>query len=98
VFVRFGTSVVQIPLVVRATQLHGSVRDVALEGRSSGLFRTTNATVDAGIVITAAIEEDRGDLRSAAFDEVHYAGSPAAVIARSTCLPQRVEGRPLART
>jgi hypothetical protein len=97
VFVRFGASVVQIPLTVRAVQQHGSVRDIALDGRSNGLFRTANAAVDAGVVINAAIEEDGGDLRSATFDEVHYAGSPAAVVARSTCLVQRVEQHPLAR-
>lgn len=97
VFVRFGRSIVQIPLRVRATQVRGSVRDVALEGRSSGIFSTANAAVAAGIVINAGIETDGGDLRSASFDEVHFAGSPAAVVARSACTLQRVEQRPPSR-
>ncbi len=97
VFVRFGKSVVQIPLTVRATQVRGSLRDIALDGRSSGVYAAAGTAVAAGIVVTAAIEQDGDDLRSATFDEVHYAGTPPQIIARSSCVLQRAEQRPTTR-
>jgi hypothetical protein len=98
VFVRFGTSIVQVPLTVRATQFRGSHSDVALEGRSTGVLSAANSAVDAGIMIDAAIEQNGDDLSSATFDEVHYAGSPAQIISRSTCTLRRTEQRPATRT
>jgi hypothetical protein len=97
-FVRFGNSIVAVPLDVRATQTRGSVHDVALDGRSSGIFTVEGAAVDAGIRITAAIEQNGDDVRSATFDEVHYLGTPAQVVARSTCALRRAEETPTAGT
>ena len=97
VFVRFGNSVVQIPLDVRATQTRGKIRDIALDGRSAGVFSTGDAAVDAGILIGATVEEVAGVLHLATFDELHYAGTPAHVIARSTCVLQRAERPATAR-
>jgi hypothetical protein len=85
VFVRFGDSVVHIPLLVRAAQTQGDARDIALSGVSTGTFSDGTASVDAGIVINADVAADADDLRAARFEEVHYAGSPQRPIARSLC-------------
>jgi hypothetical protein len=98
IFVRFGASVVDIPLTLRATQTQGEVRSISLDGRSSGLYSDGNAAVAAGIILDASVETDAGDVRAATFDERNYAGTPARVISRSTCILQRTERQPATQT
>jgi hypothetical protein len=94
VLLQFGGSVVQVPLVVRMTQTHGNLRTTALSGTSTGVYATSDTAVDAGILINASVQQVGDDLHAATFDEVHYAGAPARVVARSTCtLNERAEKR-----
>lgn len=86
VFLQFGGSVVQIPLVARMTQTQGSLRTMSLSGTSKGVYADANGTaVDAGVIINARVQQVGGDLNAATFDEVHYLGIPARAVARSTC-------------
>jgi hypothetical protein len=89
VFVRFGNSVVQIPLVVAGVQKRGTIRTTALNGTSAGFYSGAGAPVDAGIIIAATVEEEDGELHAAVFDERHYIGTPANVVGRSTCVLRR---------
>jgi hypothetical protein len=98
VLLRFGASVVQVPLAVRSTETRGGVRTTALAGTSTGIFTTGDTAVDAGIVVNASIESSGDALRGATFDEVHYAGRPAHAIARSSCVLTRAPQPASART
>jgi hypothetical protein len=86
VFLQFGGSVVQVPLVVRMTQTHGSLRTTALSGTSRGVYAANDTAVDAGIVISASVQQVGDELHAATFDEIHYLGVPARAVARSTCI------------
>jgi hypothetical protein len=92
VFVRFGASVVRIPLTPQAIQTQGRSSEIALGGRSSGTFSIGDTSVDAGIIINATVAADAGELRGATFEEIHYLGTPTHVITRSTCVLQRMQG------
>jgi hypothetical protein len=89
VFVRFGTSVVQVPLVIAGVQTRGATRTIELNGTSAGFYSGAGAPVDAGIIIAATVEEQDGALHAAVFDERHYLGTPANVVGRSTCVLRR---------
>lgn len=93
VFVRFGNSVVSIPLHVTATQTHGDVRTAALTGVSTGIFSGGDASVNAGIVIEATVTQGADGLDAATFDERQYLAAPDNVVGRSTCVLQRAVGR-----
>jgi outer membrane protein assembly factor BamB len=91
VYVIFGGSVVRVPLGVRTDRVEGTARSIALLGESRGMLSNGTVAEDAGIVITAEVEERRGDLRAAAFDEVHYLGDVSHVVGRSTCTVARAQ-------
>lgn len=97
VFLRFGGSVVRVPLAVQTVAAHGSDRITALRGVSAGTFTDGETSAAAGIRIDATVEQQAGELRNATFDEIHYIGSTANIVARSTCLlrsaPQRATAR-----
>jgi hypothetical protein len=94
VSLQFGGSVVRVPLVVRMTQTHGSLRTTVLSGTSTGEYAGNLTAVDAGIVVSASVQEVGDELHAATFDEIHYLGVPARAVARSTCmLSERAEKR-----
>jgi hypothetical protein len=64
--------------------------------RAAGVRPVIQTAVAAGIVVSATLEQRGGDLSNATFDEVHCAGAPPRLLARSTCLLRRTEGRPAA--
>ncbi len=90
VSVRFGGSVVPISLRVSASQTRGRIHSTVLRGASAGLFSAGADAVNAGVLVDAAVQDDGGILSAAAFDEVHYLRAPSNVVARSTCVIQRV--------
>jgi hypothetical protein len=98
VFVRFGNSVVRVPLALSTTTTHGGVRRMMLEGTSAGVYTDGQVAAKAGVIIRAAIDAAGNDLRGASFDEVHYLGDPAHVIAHSTCILSRSQPTATART
>ncbi len=98
VFVRFGNSVVTIPLALSATQTQGEARRMIFGGATDGMLTNGATAVKAGIVINAVVDATGDNLRGASFDEVHYLGSPAHVIAHSTCILSHAEPTATART
>lgn len=91
VLLRFGASVVPVPLALRAVETQGMSRTVALAGTSSGTFDDGTTTAPAGAFVSAAVQTDGGGLRGAVFDEIRYVGSRENVVGRSTCMLQRAE-------
>ena len=98
VFLRFGTSVVRVPMTVLTVQTDGSARTTALRGVSAGTFTDGSAAAAAGIRIDATVQQQGGELRAAMFEEVHYIGSADNIVAHSTCLLRSAPRRATART
>jgi hypothetical protein len=89
VFVRFFSTVVNVPLHVQATHEQGGVRTISLDGAADGVLANgTNATA-AGVAIGATVTERDGILAAATFDEFQHVGSAQNIIARSTCILER---------
>jgi len=85
VFTVFGSTVVRVPLHVDAVHAAGNVRTVLLTGGSKGQLSNGTTAYDAGIAVSAKLDEDGGSMRDASFEQVQYIGSIDHPVGRSTC-------------
>jgi hypothetical protein len=83
-YLRFLDKVVAIPLTVKAQDTDGA-STLSFEGRDTGEISNGKTAIASGLLVRGKIEETRGAIETAAFDEATVAGSPAERISGTSC-------------
>jgi hypothetical protein len=83
-YVRFLDKIVAIPLTVNAQDTDGT-GVLSFEGRDSGEISNGQTALASGLLVRGKIEQTRGAIEMAVFEESSVAGSPAVRVGGTSC-------------
>jgi hypothetical protein len=83
-YIRFLDKIVAIPLKVDAQDTDGT-SVLSFEGRDTGEISNGTTAIASGLLVRGKIEQTRGAIEEAVFDESSVAGSPAERIGGTSC-------------
>jgi hypothetical protein len=83
-YIRFLDKVVAIPLTVKVQDADGT-STLTFHGQDTGQISNGKTAIASGLLIRGKIEETRGAIATAVFDEATVAGSPAERISGTSC-------------
>jgi len=83
-YIRFLDKVVAIPLTVSSQDADGT-STLAFEGGNTGEISNGESSIPSGLLVRGKIEEARGRIQTAVFDEATIAGSPAERVSGTSC-------------
>jgi hypothetical protein len=83
-YIRFLDKIVEIPLTVN-DQVADGTDTLAFQGQDTGQISNGKTAIASGLLIRGKIEETRGAIATAVFDEATVAGSPAERVSGTSC-------------
>ena len=83
-YIHFLDKIVAIPLAVNAQNTDGT-NVLSFQGQDSGKISNGTTAIASGLLVRGKIEQTRGAIEAAVFDESSLAGSPAERIGGTSC-------------
>jgi hypothetical protein len=83
--VAFLGHVIPVEVSFRQEARPNGVEALYGDGQSSGVISDGSSSVPGGLIVSAAVAREQGELREAYFSETSLAGSPPQPLARTTC-------------